>query len=115
MANKGKTPIPKTQREIINSQIEPYDPPSGAPGFSERGNPNNVGTPNRATQISFRDDNTKPFTLGIKDIDEAIMYYMEEVIKPTVTFIYHSLKYDILVLVHILLVISDSCITLFVV
>ncbi len=84
MANKGKTPIPKTQREIINSQIEPYDPPSGAPGFSERGNPNNVGTPNRATQISFRDDNTKPFTLGIKDIDEAIMYYMEEVIKPTV-------------------------------
>ena len=84
MANKGKTPIPKTQREIINSQIEPYNPPSGAPGFSETGNPNYANTPNRATQVSFRDDNTKPFTLGIKDIDEAIMYYMEEVIKPTV-------------------------------
>ena len=27
MADKGKTPIPKTQREILNSQIEPYNPP----------------------------------------------------------------------------------------
>ena len=84
MANQGKTPIPKTQREILNSQIEPYNPPSGAVGFSSTGNPNDANTPNRADQVSFRDDNTKPFSLGIKDIDEAIMYYMEEVIKPTV-------------------------------
>ena len=84
MANQGKKPIPKTQREILNSQIDPYIPPVGASGFSETGNPNYVNTPNRATQVSFRDDNTKPFSLGIKDIDEAIMYYMEEVIQPTV-------------------------------
>ena len=84
MANQGKKPIPKTQREIINSQIEPYDPPSGSPGFSSTGNPNNADVPNRGNQVSFRGDNTKPFTLGIKDIDEAIMYYMEEVIQPTV-------------------------------
>ena len=84
MANQGKKPIPKTQREILNSQIDPYNPPAGAGGFAEAGNPNYANTPNRATQVSFRDDNTKPFTLGIKDIDEAIMYYMEEVIKPTV-------------------------------
>ena len=84
MANQGKKPIPKTQREILNSQIDPYTPPAGAGGFAEAGNPNYANTPNRATQVSFRDDNTKPFTLGIKDIDEAIMYYMEEVIKPTV-------------------------------
>ncbi len=84
MANQGKKPIPKTQREILNSQIDPYTPPVGASGFSETGNPNYVNTPNRATQVSFRDDNTKPFSLGIKDIDEAIMYYMEEVIQPTV-------------------------------
>ena len=84
MANQGKKPIPKTQREILNSQIDPYTPPAGAGGFTEAGNPNYANTPNRATQVSFRDDNTKPFTLGIKDIDEAIMYYMEEVIKPTV-------------------------------
>jgi len=84
MANRGKIPIPKTQREILNSQIEPYNPPAGSPGFSETGNPNNADVTNRGNQLSFRDDTTKPFTLGIKDIDEAIMYYMEEVIKPTV-------------------------------
>ena len=84
MANQGKKPIPKTQREILNSQIEPFNPPQGSPGFSETGNPNNANVVNRGNQVSFRDDTTKPFTLGIKDIDEAIMYYMEEVIKPTV-------------------------------
>jgi hypothetical protein len=84
MANRGKTPIPKTQREILNSQIEPFNPPAGSPGFSDTGNPNDSGTFNRGNQLSFKDDNTKPFTLGIKDIDEAIMYYMEEVIQPTV-------------------------------
>lgn len=84
MANQGKKPIPKTQREILNSQIDPYNPPEGANGFSEAGNPNNASAMNRGNQVSFRDDTTKPFTLGIKDIDEAIMYYMEEVIKPTV-------------------------------
>ena len=40
MAEKGKIPVPKTQREIMNSQIEPYVPPTGAMGFSEIGNPN---------------------------------------------------------------------------
>jgi hypothetical protein len=84
MAKRGKIPTPKTQREILNSQIEPYNPPAGSPGFSETGNPNNADVTNRGNQLSFRDDTTKPFTLGIKDIDEAIMYYMEEVIKPTV-------------------------------
>ncbi len=84
MANRGKIPTPKTQREILNSQIEPYNPPPGSPGFSETGNPNTSNALNRGNQVSFRDDNTKPFSLGIKDIDEAIMYYMEEVIQPTV-------------------------------
>jgi hypothetical protein len=39
---------------------------------------------NRGNQVSFRDDTTKPFTLGIQDIDEAVMFYLENVIKPTV-------------------------------
>ena len=64
MANRGKIPTPKTQREILNSQIEPYNPPPGSPGFSSTGNPNNANTPNRANQVSFRDDNTKPFSLS---------------------------------------------------
>ena len=84
MAEKGKIPVPKTQREIMNSQIEPYTPPAGAMGFSEIGNPNPPSTFNRGEQTSFRNDTTKPFTLGFKEIDEAIFYYFENVIKPTV-------------------------------
>ena len=84
MADKGKITRPKTQKEILNSQVEPYTPPGGSPGFSETGNPNDINTFNRADQISFRDDTTKPFSLGIQDIDEAIIYYMNEVIQPTV-------------------------------
>jgi len=84
MAEKGKIPIPKTQREIMNSQIKPYTPPDGAVGFSETGNPNPESTFNRGEQTSFRGDTTKPFSLGFKEIDEAIMYYMDNVIKPTI-------------------------------
>jgi|TARA_R110000803_G_scaffold102661_1_gene170794 hypothetical protein len=84
MAKKGKTPTPKTQREIMNSQITPYDPPEGAMGFSKTSNPNPTPNFNRGEQVSFRGDTTKPFSLGLKEIDEAIIYYMDNVIKPTV-------------------------------
>ena len=84
MAKTGKTPIPKTQREILNSQITPYNPPEGAEGFSQTTNPNPSETFNRGEQTSFRGDTTKPFSLGFKEIDEAIMYYMDNVIRPTV-------------------------------
>jgi hypothetical protein len=87
MAKQGKTPHPKTQRQISVSQQTPYVPPSGAPGFSPTGNPNNIQYPpnqNRGNQKTFRGDNVKPFSLGLKDLDEAVMYYINEVIKPTV-------------------------------
>jgi len=76
MADKGKIPIPKTQREISVSQQDAFD--------TTRGNPNSASQLNRGEQTSFRNDTTKPFTLGFKEIDEAIFYYMENVIKPTV-------------------------------
>ena len=87
MAKQGKTPHPKTQRQISVSQQTPYVPPSGAPGFSPTGNPNSTQYPpnqNRGNQKTFRGDNVKPFSLGLKDLDEAVMYYINEVIKPTV-------------------------------
>jgi hypothetical protein len=78
MAKNGKKPIPKTQREISTSLQTPYD--------QRYGNPNDMqfDPKNRGNQVSFRDDTVKPFTLGIQDIDEAVMYYLENVIKPTV-------------------------------
>lgn len=84
MAARGRKPIPKTQKEILISQQTPYIPPSGAPGFSPTGNPNNDDVFNRGNQISFKGDTTKPFSIGIQDIDEAIMYYFVNVIRPFV-------------------------------
>jgi hypothetical protein len=72
----GRIPIPKTQKEILVDQQVPFD--------VERGNPNKSNNPNRGTQTSFRNDNTKPFSISLEDIDQAIMYYFQNVIRPYV-------------------------------
>ena len=81
---KQRKPIPKTQKEISKQLQEPYNPPVDAPGFSPTGNPNNTNTINRANQTSFKDDTTKPLSIGLEDLDWAVMYYFKNVIKPTV-------------------------------
>jgi hypothetical protein len=40
---------------------------------------------NRENQVSRENDNVEILTVGIKDIDEAIFYYFNEVLKPQVT------------------------------
>jgi hypothetical protein len=75
---RERKPIPKTQKEIANSLVTPSDIQQGNPNLSQN-NPKN-----RALQQSWRGDTTKPYTVGIQDIDEAIFYYFENVIKPTV-------------------------------
>jgi hypothetical protein len=42
---------------------------------------------NRSEQMSFKDDTYKPFVVGLQDIDEAIMYYFQNVIRP---FVYQN-------------------------
>jgi hypothetical protein len=81
MAKNSRTPIPKTQRELSISQHTPLEQ-RGA-GFQPTENPNN-NIPNRADQLSFKGDTTKPFSIGIQDIDESIMYYFTNVIRPFV-------------------------------
>lgn len=75
---KQRKPIPKTQKEISNSLVTPYNP--------RQGNPNNADPEitNRGLQTSFKGDTVKPFTVGLQDIDEAIFYYFGNVIKPVV-------------------------------
>ncbi len=72
-----KKPTPKSQREISIGLPDPYAPLG-------IGNPNLEETKSRADQASFKGDNTKPFYIGIKDIDESVMYYFTKVIKPFV-------------------------------
>ena len=81
MAKQRKV-TPKTQREISVSQQEPLTP--GGPGFAPTGNPNNANGIDRATQTSFKNDTVKPFSIGLEDLDWAIMYYFQNVIRPTV-------------------------------
>lgn len=81
-------PYPKKQREISISQQTAFD--------KERGNPNGPINPNqsqtgieinRSTKISSKGDASKPFSIGIQDLDEAVFYYFNNVIKP---FIYQN-------------------------
>ena len=85
MAEHGKIPRPKTQKEILLNT--PYQQPYVNPETgNSTGNPN-LAFPdktNRGNQVSFRDDTTKPFSLGLKENDEALFYYLENIIKPTV-------------------------------
>ena len=89
-----RKPQPKSQKEISNGLVDPYISPETGQSL---GNPNtqtefnqfsandqNGVDFNRSNQMSFKGDTTKPFTLGLQDIDESIMYYFQNVIKPTV-------------------------------
>jgi hypothetical protein len=89
-----RKPQPKSQKEISNGLVDPYVSPETDQSL---GNPNtqtefnqfsandqNGVDFNRSLQMSFKDDTTKPFTLGLQDIDESIMYYFQNVIRPTV-------------------------------
>lgn len=78
MATTGRKPIPKTQKEIANDLIFPSDP--------RYGNPNDSipSKANRGYDTSFKDDPTKLYTVGIQDIDEAVLYYFENIIQPYV-------------------------------
>jgi hypothetical protein len=81
---KGRKPIPKTQKEISESLQTPYEPPVGSSGFSPTSNPNNATGVNRGSQSSFKNDTVKPLSIGLEDLDWAIMYYFQNVIKPSV-------------------------------
>tara|TARA_R110001606_G_scaffold397556_2_gene574409 strand:- start:2817 stop:3767 length:951 start_codon:yes stop_codon:yes gene_type:complete len=85
MAKHGKIPVPKTQKEILLNT--PGQQPYVSPETGETtGNPNRAfpDKTNRGNHVSFRDDTTKPFSLGLKENDEALFYYLENIIKPTV-------------------------------
>ena len=92
-----RKPNPKSQKQISNDQVDPYVFPETDESY---GNPNipsefNQFTANkqsgvdfnRSEQMSFKGDTTKPFTVGLKDIDESIMFYFQNVIRP---FVYQN-------------------------
>ena len=72
-------PQPKNQSEVTQEALPtPYLANQGKP-VSET-----VFDHNRGTDISMKKDTVKDISIGLQDIDEAIMYYFNNVIKPTV-------------------------------
>lgn len=66
---------PKTEAEILNDQIQP--------------NYSNVEKPpihqyKRGEDVSMRGEDLKDISVGLEDIDGAILYYFQEVIRPAV-------------------------------
>jgi len=81
----AKSVRPQNRREFMNKLVEPYSKEYGNPNevFSEKAK---AGTPeiNRAREVSQKKDPDKNFYIGIKDIDEAVMYYFNNVLRLSV-------------------------------
>ena len=71
----NKTILPKTQAQLSQATITPY---------LNQGKVPIQDTKKRGIQRSVKNDETKQFQIGLKDIDETIVYYFNEVIKPSV-------------------------------
>tara|TARA_B110000902_G_scaffold117671_1_gene138021 strand:- start:2223 stop:3230 length:1008 start_codon:yes stop_codon:yes gene_type:complete len=83
-----RKPIPKTQKELSIDQQTPTSARYGNPNIPVPSNENPTGiTFNRSEKMSWTGDTTKPFTIGLQDLDEAVFYYFKNVIKP---FVYQN-------------------------
>lgn len=80
MADNVNTP--KTQAEISQDSISTYTNPESGVSATKSTVPD---LQNRAYQVSRANDEVKNFKVGIKDIDEAIYYYFNEVLRPQVS------------------------------
>jgi len=76
------TPLPKSQEQISQDSISTYKNPDTNVEVNAKGGLTDLQ--NRAKQVSRADDNVRNITIGIKDIDEAIYYYFNNVLKPYV-------------------------------
>ena len=82
-----RKPIPKSQVELSQETIEPYLNRGKAPVPANK---------KRENQISLKGDEVKQFSVGLKDVDEAIFFYFNNVIRPSV--IQNSTKINVPVL-----------------
>ena len=83
MTNQITRPVKR--KEFMDKLVTPYMETIGNPNevFSE---PQKLGQPehNRALETTLRGDTDKDFHIGIKDFDEAVKYYFDNVLKLSV-------------------------------
>lgn len=70
-----KKPLPKSQIQISQESIEPY---------AKEGKSAVSASRRRENQRRRDNDEVKDFKVGLKDIDFAILYYFNNVIRPSV-------------------------------
>ena len=76
---RNRKPTPKSSIDIDKELVNPY--------LSNLGKPVSEGHPlenNRGINYSFKDDRVKDISIGLGDIDSAILDYFNNFIKPTV-------------------------------
>jgi hypothetical protein len=78
MSNRRLKPIPKNILDVTQAEISPYLPEG------TQVNDMTVFTKNRGNDTSFRGDKQKELYIGLEDIDDAILYYFQNIIKPSV-------------------------------
>jgi hypothetical protein len=76
MAERTK-PTPKRQGQISQDAIETYN------NASKQQTPDDIKK-NRGYSRTVKGDDVKQFSIGLRDIDETIVYYFNNVIKPSV-------------------------------
>lgn len=73
-------PIPRNLVQVEQSQISAYLPSQGKPDSNE----GTVFSRNRGKDLSFKGNKIKDISIGLDDIDQAVQYYFDNVIKPNV-------------------------------
>ena len=73
-------PIPRNIVQVEQSQISAYLPSQGKPDSND----GTVFSKNRGKDLSFKGNKIKDISIGLEDIDGAIQYYFDNVIKPNV-------------------------------
>lgn len=76
--------VPKTEGEILDSKIVPYVEEFGKPSIHQY---------KRGNDTTLRGEEIKNISVGLQDIDYAVLYYFDEVIKPYV--INEGTKYNV--------------------
>ena len=69
------TPIPKSQKELSQGTRQAFTSPAAIPLPDRK---------RRELQKAVKEDDAKSLSLGLRDIDEAIFFYFNNVIKPSV-------------------------------
>lgn len=72
---KYRKPIPKSQAELSQETITPY---------TNRKKSEIPQDKNKGYNRSVKNDDVKQFSIGLKDIDQTIVYYFNNVIKPSI-------------------------------